>query len=105
MSLDLLELGELLVELGADIRDGKIRDAVIVSRKLMNLAIDAIPVDALKDSLTPRDRAFVDLAVDIAESIKVNAMADQAETAKVPVSEPLPPLPEFVVDDEENVPE
>lgn len=104
MSLSIIEVGELLLELGADIRDGRLRDAVIVSRKLMNLAIDAIPVDELKGSLTERDRKWADLAVDIAESIKVNAMADQAETAKCPVAEELSPI-SGTEDDEENVPE
>lgn len=82
MSLPLLEVASLLLELGADIRDGKVTDAIAVSKKLAGIAVDAIPVDMLKDSLSERDRVWADLSVDIAEAIKLDKVTDDAEKAK-----------------------
>jgi hypothetical protein len=53
------------------------------ARQLLGLAIDMIPVDHLKEYLTDRDRAWADLAADIAEAIKVDAEADAAEKDKL----------------------
>jgi hypothetical protein len=70
MSRSLLEVGVELAQLGADIAEGRITDAVTVAKRLLGLATDVIPVDALKDFLTDRDRRFADLAADVAEDIK-----------------------------------
>lgn len=68
----------LLLELAADIDAGRISEAIAVSKKLAGFAVDLIPVDALKDSLTDRDRRWIDLSVDIAEEIKLAAIEDEA---------------------------
>lgn len=80
---ELVEVGELLLELGADLRDGRITDAEAAGRKLLGIVVDKlIPVSTLKPFLSDTDRTVADLAVDVAEAIKVNAAADEAERKK-----------------------
>lgn len=80
----LVEVGFALVELGSDIAAGRLTDALAVVRRLEALIVDKlIPVTTLKPYLTERDRIWADLAVDIAETAKVDAAADAAEKAKL----------------------
>lgn len=76
------EVGALLVELGTDIAEGRVTDALETSKKLIDMGVDMLPVDDLKGSLSDQDRRWVDLAVDIAETRKLDAAADAAEKAK-----------------------
>ena len=75
--------GLLLIQLGTELATGKVTDALATAKKIMTIAIDLIPVEELRPHLTDRDRAWVDLSVDIAEAIKVDAAADAAEREKV----------------------
>ncbi len=80
----LVDVGLGLIELGADIRDGRITDALAVVKRLSNIIVDKlIPVTKLAPYLTDRDRVFADLAVDIAESAKLDAVANEAEREKL----------------------
>ncbi len=77
-----VEAGLLLIQLGTELATGKVTDALATAKKIMAIAIDLLPVEDLKPYLTDRDRVWADLAVDIAEAIKVDAAADAAEAAK-----------------------
>lgn len=80
----LVDVGLALVELGADITAGRITDALAVARRLEGIIVDQlIPVTTLRPYLTERDRVWADLAVDIAETAKVDLAADEAEKAKL----------------------
>jgi hypothetical protein len=80
----LVDVGLALVELGSDIAAGRLTDALAVVRRLEALIVDKlIPVTTLKPYLTERDRIWADLAVDIAETAKVDAAADEAEREKL----------------------
>lgn len=80
----IVDVGLALVELGADIRDGRITDALAVARRLEGLIVDKlIPVTTLAPYLTERDRVWADLSVDIAEAAKLDAAADAAEAEKL----------------------
>ncbi len=61
-----------LAEAAVDVRDGRIADALTKLVECERLLVGELPVDALKDYLTDRDRRFADLAVDVAEAIKVD---------------------------------
>jgi hypothetical protein len=63
-----------LVRLIADILAGNRNDALSVAKELMNEAVAMIPVEDLKGALTDRDRIFADLAADIAEQLKLEAL-------------------------------
>lgn len=78
-----VEAGLLLVQIGAELASGKPHDALATAKKLMGLAVDMIPASELAPFLSDRDRVWVDLSVDIAEAIKVDAAADAAEAEKL----------------------
>lgn len=42
------------------------------ARRVMDLAVDLIPVEDLKLFLSEQDRTFADLTVDVAEAIKLD---------------------------------
>lgn len=67
----------LIVRLIADVLTGDKNDAVAVARELMNIAIDMIPAEELKQYLAEQDRAFADLATDIAEEIKLEGKGSE----------------------------
>ena len=83
MSSEVQRAIPLLLELVADIEQGRVVGMLAISTRIAGLAVDLFPVDALKDSLLPRDRKWADLAADIAEAGKINLEADEAEAAKV----------------------
>lgn len=83
MTPTVLDAVPLLIELAADISEGRVTDAFTVSKRLAGMAVDLIPAATLKPYLTERDRVWADLTVDIAEAIKVDAAADLAELTKV----------------------
>lgn len=80
---DLFALAKDLKEVVTDIEAGNITDAIEAAGRIFGLITDHIPVAMLKASLTERDRTFVDLRVDVAESTKVEAEADLAEVEKL----------------------
>lgn len=67
----LFAAGAKLTELGIDIIEGRITDAVSAGHQLTAILLTMIPVDQLKAFLTPEDKVFADLSVDIAEQIKL----------------------------------
>ncbi len=77
-----VESGLLLIQLGMELATGRVADALGTAKKIMAIAIDLIPAEDLRPFLTDRDRKWADLAVDIAEAIKVDAEADAAEAEK-----------------------
>lgn len=79
MSTPLEDSIPLLLELASDIRDGRIYDAIAVSKRLAGIAVDLIPVDALKDSLSEEDKKWIDFSVDIAEAIKLANIDSEKE--------------------------
>lgn len=78
-----VEGGLLLIQMGTELVAGRPVDALATAKKLMGIAIDLIPAAELAPFLTERDRVWADLAVDIAEAIKVDAAADEAEKDKL----------------------
>ena len=61
-----------LAEAAFDVRNGRISDALTKLSEVERSLVGELPVDALKDYLTDRDRRFADMAVDVAEAIKVD---------------------------------
>ncbi len=59
------------IQVGVAIGMGQFAEALRLARQLVDEIILLVPVDDLKDDLTPNDRTFGDLAADVAESIKV----------------------------------
>lgn len=49
------------------------KEALYLSRKLVDEVILLVPPGDLKEDLTPEDRTFGDLAADVAEQIKVGS--------------------------------
>lgn len=73
ITLEALEATALkLAEVAADIKEARFADALTKLSEIERLLVGELPVDGLKDYLTDRDRRFADLAVDIAETIKVD---------------------------------
>lgn len=62
----------LLTEAAIDVQEGRFKDALAKLGQVEQLLVGSLPVDDLKDYLTDRDRRFADLAVDVAEAVKVD---------------------------------
>ena len=68
-----LAIGLTVARIGFDLATGNRTDAGAAARELLNMAVDLIPVDELKDFLTERDRIFADRTVDVLEEIKLES--------------------------------
>lgn len=64
--------GLKLVELGTDLSEGRIADAVKAGNDLMDILVMMIPPEDLKQFLTDYDRKIADLTADVYEDIKLD---------------------------------